>query len=393
MDVTLKRGGGLEAGGRNVFRVLSLSFLACFVSLPLLSSPAEMHFTGEAVEVTGLDLAPQARLHRDWQQILSVYTGTELPPDPASKPAVLGSYETTQTSIRFVPRFPWAAGVSYVARFSPAALAEVDSESGSDEPLILRFEIPRQPVQRTAVVEQVYPTINVLPMNLLKFYIHFSAPMSPGEAYQHLRLLDEAGNEVPDAFLIMEPELWDPQHKRFTLLFDPGRIKRGLAPHKQLGLPLMQGRSYRLDVGDGWKDARGNPLKEGFEKPFRVVGPDYRSPRPADWPLSTPASGTRDPLQIDLTEPLDHALLGRLLHLEDASGNTIPGRIEISRQETHWSFIPDQLWQAGSYRLRIGSWLEDLAGNNLRRPFDTDLRQHSEEEDTESEAVLSFEIP
>ncbi|MEE8586976.1 MAG: hypothetical protein V3T83_19210, partial [Acidobacteriota bacterium] len=141
-----------------------------------------------------------------------------------------------------------------------------------------------------------------------------------------------------------------------------------------------------------WTDARGNPLKAGFEKPFQVVGPDYRSPRPADWPLSSPGSGTRDPLQIDLPEPLDHALLGRLLRVEDTTGSPIPGRLEISRQETLWSFIPAQPWQSGSYRLRIGSWLEDLAGNNLRRPFDTDLSQHPEEEDVQAETVLSFEI-
>ncbi|MEE8586424.1 MAG: hypothetical protein V3T83_16380, partial [Acidobacteriota bacterium] len=249
----LKRGRWLGAGGRGSFRVLSLWAFTLLAGFPLLSAPApqaKLRFTGQAVEVSGLDSGYQARLRerqlspRQWQQVLSVYTGTELPSDPASKPAILGSYQALQASIRFLPRFPWVAGVPYVARFSPSAL----TGSGGGE-VVLRFEIPRPPVRRTTTVEQIYPSGDVLPMNLLKFYIHFSAPMSPGEAYQHLRLLDEAGNEVRDAFLIMEPELWDPQHKRFTLLFDPGRIKRGLAPHEQLGLPLQVGRSYRLAIG------------------------------------------------------------------------------------------------------------------------------------------------
>lgn len=390
MDVRLQKCWRLGAGGWGCWCAL----FAHLASAPLPSaSPAQLRFTGQAVEVTGLERIPQERLTlQQWQQILSVYTGQEAPSDAASKPAMLGTYQAVEGSIRFVPRFPWAAGMHYVARFSPAALPGAGSEEGTAEDVLLHFEISARPIQRTTVVKQIYPTSDVLPMNLLKFYIHFSAPMSIGEAYEHLKLLDEAGNPVSNAFLIMQPELWDPDYRRFTLLFDPGRIKRGLEPHKQLGLPLVDGRSYRLLIGDGWKDARGNPLKAAFEKPFRVVGPDYRSPRPADWTLSSPSAQTREPLQIDLPEPLDHALLGRLLRLDDATGQAVPGRIEISHQETRWTFFPAQPWQPGPYRLRIGSWLEDLAGNNLRRPFDTDLRQHAEEEDTQSEAVLSFEI-
>ena len=32
-------------------------------------------------------------------------------------------------------------------------------------------------------------------------------------------------------------------------------------------------------------------------------------------------------------------------------------------------------WKTGRYRLAVGSVLEDLAGNNLQRPFEVDLTQ------------------
>ena len=50
----------------------------------------------------------------------------------------------------------------------------------------------------------------MLPANELKLYIYFSAPMSRGEAWKHIHLLDDAGKPVPLAFLELDQELWDP---------------------------------------------------------------------------------------------------------------------------------------------------------------------------------------
>jgi hypothetical protein len=61
----------------------------------------------------------------------------------------------------------------------------------------------------TTVVSQVYPTAEVLPENLLKFYVHFSAPMSSGHIYDHIRLIgDSTGKEVELPFLEIDEELW-----------------------------------------------------------------------------------------------------------------------------------------------------------------------------------------
>src|SRR6185436_15583273 len=90
-----------------------------------------------------------------------------------------------------------------------------------------RLTVPGKTTPPT-VVAQVYPTADALPANQLKFYLDFSAPMSFGDAYRHIRLLDEEGRDVPRAFLQTAHELWDARRQRFTLILDPGRIKRGL---------------------------------------------------------------------------------------------------------------------------------------------------------------------
>ena len=116
---------------------------------------------------------------------------------------------------------------------------------------------------RDATVAEVYPTADSLPMNLLRMYVQFSAPMTVGDdAEKHIHLLDEKGAIVDKAFLIAAggQELWDPDHTRLTIFFDPGRIKRDLTPHEALGLPLREGRSYSLTIDSSLRDAHGLSL-------------------------------------------------------------------------------------------------------------------------------------
>src|SRR5690606_6065275 len=112
----------------------------------------------------------------------------------------------------------------------------------------------------------LYPTTSVVPENLLKFYLHFSVPMSRGEVYDRVRLFDTNGKRVEHPFLELSEELWSPDGKRLTLYFDPGRIKRGLKPRELFGPALIEGGEYTLKIDRGWPDADGRPLAEGFEK-------------------------------------------------------------------------------------------------------------------------------
>jgi len=91
-------------------------------------------------------------------------------------------------------------------------------------------------------VQHVFPSAAALPANQLKFYVQFSAPMSRGEAWKHIRLLNHEGKPVDLPFLELDQELWDPNYQRLTILFDPGRIKRGLLPREEAGPIIEQGK-------------------------------------------------------------------------------------------------------------------------------------------------------
>ncbi len=213
-----------------------------------------------------------------------------------------------------------------------------------------------------ARVEHVYPSASVLPANELKLYIYFSAPMSRGEAWKHIHLLDDTGKPVPLAFLELDQELWDPGNQRLTVLFDPGRIKRGLVPTNELGSPIVEGKHYKLVIDRDWHDAQGAHLVEGFEKAFTGGPSDRVPPDPKHWNVTAPKAGTAEPLIVDFPKPMDYALLQRML---DVPG--VRGRIAIDRDETRWSFTPDAPWKPGNYKLVADNLLEDIAGNHLDR--------------------------
>src|SRR5262249_55419183 len=145
----------------------------------------------------------------------------------------------------------------------------------------------------------VYPSTGLLPDNQLKFYVYFSAPMRRGEAWQRIHLLDEHGAAVELPFLELDQELWDRDYKRFTVLFDPGRIKRGLLPLSEVGPAIESGKQYTLVVDREWLDARGAPLEAGFRKSFRVGSADRTPPDPSQWHVRSPKPGTSEPLIID----------------------------------------------------------------------------------------------
>jgi hypothetical protein len=119
-----------------------------------------------------------------------------------------------------------------------------------------------------------------------------------------------------------------------------------------------------------WHDARGVPLVEGFQKAFTGGPSDRTPPDPVHWNLTAPKAGTFDPLTVEFPKPMDYALLQRML---DVPG--ITGKISIDRDETRWSFTPNEAWRAGVYRLVADNLLEDISGNHLDRAFDVDLQK------------------
>jgi len=286
---------------------------------------------------------------------------------------MIGTYVVSRDTLRFDPQFPPVRGTTYTASFDPEALRAGTADTSAKTILHATWTRPLPSGASTTRVVQVYPTADSLPMNLLRMYVQFSAPMTVGDdAERHIRLLDEKGAVVDKAFLIAAggQELWDPQHTRLTIFFDPGRIKRDLTPHEALGLPLQQGHSYSLTIDSALHDANGLPLERSFVKKFKVGPMDRSLPREQSWRISAPKAGTRDPLTIDLPEPLDHALLNRMLKVRRGDGALMAGGVTTSNDDRVWSFTPADAWGGTKYFIEVDPELEDLAGNNMRHLFD-----------------------
>ena len=296
-------------------------------------------------------------------------------------PPVLGSSRVEGTETVFAPRFGLAAGVKYRVVFR--------GSGGVVEKLV---DGPARELKPAARVESVYPSGAVVPENLLKFYVHFSGPMTRREAYRRVRL-EEAGKGVVELpFLELEPELWDRDTKRLTLLFDPGRVKRDLKPHREAGTPLEAGRRYTLVVERGWKDAEGRELAEDFRKPFRV-GPADRVPvDPQKWKIQAPRVGTREAVEVEFGEALDRALLERVVWVASGRGERLEGRVEVDREESRWRFWPGEVWEAGGYWLRVEKILEDLAGNTVGKAFEVDVFEKVEERVAREMVSVGFSV-
>lgn len=278
---------------------------------------------------------------------------------PPDAPAMLGRIETRKNGLAFHPRFPLVPGLPYRVRVN-------DTE--------VTITVPKAAAAATTHVAHVYPSADELPANQLKFYLDFSAPMSVGDVYRHIHLVDENGQEVPRAFLQTAHELWDARRQRFTLILDPGRIKRGLRANVESGAPLTVGRRYRLVIDAGWLDGDGNPLRAPFEKDFRVIAPDRTRPDARAWRVSAPAAGTGGALRVSFDDALDRALLEEMLIVRDGRGADVAGAIGIAAGEREWTFRPQQPWAEGVYAVYVDTRIEDRAGNNLQRLFDEDVQ-------------------
>ena len=315
---------------------------------------AAIQFQGGVFRITNWD-APAEAPAAGWQSIFSLYAG---PARAAELPPLLGTYSVEAGELVFRPRFPLSAGMHVRAVF----------QAPGEPPVESAFDVPAGAVpDATTRVSQVYPTSNILPANALKLYIYFSAPMRRGDSWTHLRLLRDDGVRVEYPFLELDQELWDRDYRRFTVLFDPGRIKRGLASRAEAGPALEPGRTYTLVIERAWLDGRGAPLADEFRKTFRVVPDDRVPPDPKKWHIAAPRAGTREPLVLSFPKPLDYALLQ---HEIEVSG--MHGEVSVTPGEKEWRFVPDAPWTPREYEIVIRTTLEDVAGNHINRPFDVD---------------------
>ena len=311
-----------------------------------------------------------------WGEVFAVFAGD----DPAT-PAMLGAYARDGDAVAFTPRFAPAPGLRLRAVYRPPGADVVTARFGG---------VPVPPRAPTTRVLSVTPSAEIWPENILKLYITFSAPMRIGVAWDNIRIKDANGAVLGGLFVEIDQELWDTEGRRLTVLFDPGRIKRGLVDNINEGPPLVAGERYSLELDAFWRDAAGGLLAWPFVKPILVEAPLRAPIDPAAWRLTTPARPT-DPLIVDLGRSLDAALALRAITVRK-DGAILACEAELERSETRLVFNPTRPWTAGRYTLKAEDILEDIAGNRIGRPFDIDANDPVQRGATAQAAELTFDI-
>ena len=303
-------------------------------------------------------------------------------------PDVLGRYQLLEDGVRFVPHFPFERGVSYRASFDPRPFG---CREFSDV-LTLDFSPHREQDTLPAEVKRVFPSSQDLPENLLRFYVCFSNPMRRGRVEAEISLFGPDGEPAPDVLYRAPVELWDRDMRCLTILLDPGRLKRGVGPNRELGPPLKAGQEYTLAIGAGIVDLSGHRLREIFYKRFRVTEPVREHIAVEQWRIAPPACKTRQPLVLNFPRPLDWALLLQAITVVSADEQSIEGRIAIDQCEKRWSFTPTFPWGKGHYHIYVASGLEDVCGNSTIAAFDRPIQSASHLAYEVANRSISFEL-
>jgi hypothetical protein len=293
-----------------------------------------------------------------------------------NKRAILGKFSSDNSALLFEPLIPLTPGLTYHIL--------------QNNQLIGQVFVPFNKNEKAPELLAIYPQLDTLPENLLKFYIRFSKPMRSGESLQFIHLLDKKEDTLGNVFLNLQPELWDTSSSILTLWLDPGRIKRGLTLNRSLGNPLKMNETYHLVISSAWKGQNGLKLAQTYRKTFVAGKRDDLAPDLKQWQLQVPEASTTAPLGIKTRETLDHYLLSESIGIVDQNNSLVKGKLSLDKKDQQVLFIPAAPWKAQHYRLQVDARLEDLAGNNLNRVFDRDITKSKSR--TKSYYELGFEV-
>ncbi len=287
-----------------------------------------------------------------------------------SRHALFGVSKQLLHGVSFDPTVPFLQGRTY--------RVEVEKADGTWEnlelsfgPVIKAWDIAASP----SLIVRISPDVREIPANTLKLYIDCSHPMEQGDFLRQVTLQKKDGSAVAGAF--RETELWSPDGKRLTLMFHPGRQKTGVNLNVDEGPVLVAGERYTLLISGQWRSDEGVPLGKEAAFVIEPVAADHAQPDPQRWHVSPPKKQTRERLTILTDEIFEPAIFSRALKVQ-RHGESITGaaKAEIADlKRTAWTFLPEREWQAGIYEIHIDPLLEDLAGNNLVRPFEVDVSQ------------------
>ncbi|VTS02157.1 Uncharacterized protein OS=Singulisphaera acidiphila (strain ATCC BAA-1392 / DSM 18658 / VKM B-2454 / MOB10) GN=Sinac_5380 PE=4 SV=1 [Gemmata massiliana] len=328
------------------------------------------------VEIVGIEKSSLAALAAakltadEWPKAARLVVDEGSADEVAKKPPVAGSWSITADALKFDPLFPLVPGTKYRVFCDLAAAPRMKIEPA---PFALAVSIPKPPPGPRVSVVGVFPSANRLPENTLRFYVQFSGPVARGDVYKHVKLVRADGTRVAFPFLEIDEELWSADGLRLTLLFDPGRVKRGLKPREEDGPILEEGHRYTFEVDANWLDLDGRPLTAAHKKTFDVLAPDDQPVWPEDWSIVAPRARSDAPLVVKLAKPLDRALLGRMLWVTDSDGKNVEGTLTVGGGERVVTFAPKNPWARGGYKLVADARLEDVCGNRVGEPFELDV--------------------
>jgi hypothetical protein len=306
--------------------------------------------------VSAFPKVSQVDLSYDELAVFVINASGEVGPIP-----VQGRFICNAGNLIFTPYYPFEKGLTYTVRTK-----HLDTDLHSYRTFVLKTSEKHEAAELLCI----YPSADVLPENLLRFYFYFSTPMKKGEVLKHIQLIDSNGDADTHAFMQFKEELWSPDGKRLTLLFDPGRIKRGVSTNVELGPALLEGDSYQIVISAEWQDVYGQKLSTQQTKTF-IVGEAYRNAINIDnWSVNAPKAMSKQALSIQFDRIVDHALVQSVFQIRNDENETIEGNWQISENEVVVNFIPSQKWKRGHYQIWFDSWFEDVAGNNLNSLLD-----------------------
>lgn len=309
---------------------------------------------------------------------LKVYVSAEGkgPKDYADRTPLAGTAEATADGVRFTPKFPPQPGTKYRLIF---------------DTFTAEFEVPKTPPAKSTEVEKINPTADKVPENLLRVYLHFTAPMSRGDVYKFVKLVDADGKEVKDAFIKIGEELWTADGLRLTLLFDPGRVKRGLKPREEDGPILESGKKYEVVVSKDWPDADGFPLKAEKRWKFTAGDPDDKPIDPEKWTIAREVPGPLVTIEF-AGKSLDHALVVRMVWVEGPDGKRMDLPVTMDGNQKSAAWGERGRWPKGKYKLVIDTRLEDVCGNRVGQAFEVDVLNPPTEKIKTKTVTREFEI-
>ena len=198
--------------------------------------------------------------------------------------------------------------------------------------------------------------------------------MGNAGALDFVRLTDERGGPVDIPFLPVQADFWNADHTRYTLFFDPGRVKLGIRPNQELGRPLRAGQTYTLQIAADWRDAQGQPLKAAYRRDVSRRSAAGIADRAG--PLAARAARRPDPRPPGCRPFPSRSITGSW-PAPSASRTAVAGRWTATSRSTRPTpggrsgrRAP---WAAGEHRLVALSILEDPAGNRIGRAFEIDM--------------------